>query len=241
MMKRILSGWFLASAFITGSASAADQSVATVPQWSWYTKNVAAYDWTGPYLGINGGGAWGRSAQSQVFLPALSSGDFDVRGGLVGGTAGFNLQVDRVVFGLEGDLDWMHISGSALCRLAAFRCTTQSDYLATGRARLGYAFPDHWLIYVTGGVAFGDINQSFSPAFAANSGTINNRVGWTAGAGIQFGLWTWQSSNWSIKFEYLYVNLGTFGCGIACSGIPGQVTDTTLRENIFRTGINYRF
>jgi outer membrane immunogenic protein len=240
MMKRNLIGWIVASAFISGSASAADLPAGTAPQWSW-DKNVEAYDWTGPYLGINGGGAWAQSDQSQVLPSALSSGNFDVWGGLVGGTAGFNLQVDRVVFGLEGDLDWMHISGSTSCRLAAFTCATQSDYLSTGRARLGYAFPNHWLGYVTGGVAFGDINQSFSPAIGANSGTISNRVGWTAGGGIQIGLWNSWSSHWSVKFEYLYVDFSTFSCTIACSGIPGLITNTTLQENIFRVGVDYRF
>jgi len=239
-MKQILAGLILGGALITNSASAADLPAAPAPQWSWY-QNVETYDWTGPYLGINGGGAFGRSDQTQVLPPVQSTGNFDIRGGLVGGTAGFNLQVDRTVFGLEGDLDWMHVSGAAACRLAAFTCATQSDYLATGRARLGYAFPAHWLGYATGGVAFGDINQSFSPVFGGNGGTINNRLGWTVGGGVQFGLWNTWSSHWSVKLEYLYVDLGRFNCTIACSGIPGQTTATTLQENIVRMGVDYRF
>jgi outer membrane immunogenic protein len=105
---------------------------------------------------------------------------------------------------------------------------------------LGYALPSHWLGYVTGGAALGDINQNFSPSSAGNTGAISNRVGWTVGGGIQIGLWNEWSSSWSVKFEYLYVDLGTFSCAIACSGISGQTTTTTLQENIFRMGVNYR-
>jgi len=133
------------------------------------------YDWTGFYLGINGGGAWGISSQNQILQPSQTTGNFDVSGGLVGGTIGFNLQIDQAVFGLEGDLDWANISGSTACR-NTFTCTTQSDYLATARARLGYAFLNSWLAYVTGGAAFGNIDQSFFPSVGTSTGTIS--TGW---------------------------------------------------------------
>jgi outer membrane immunogenic protein len=221
------------------TVAAADLPVpAATPQWSW-DRHVQAYDWTGPYVGINAGGTLGVSNQTQMFAPWSSTGAFDLRGGLLGGTAGYNVQLGNAVFGLEGDIDWVSSRGS--CRAGAIVCSTASDYLATGRARLGFTFQSNLVGYLTGGVAFGDVNQSFSPPLAGNTGTIGNRVGWTAGAGVQYAFWTPWSSNWSVKIEYLYVDLGTFSCPVACSGIPGQITNIRLWENVFRTGINYRF
>ena len=241
-MKRSLAGLLIVTALSAGrSAFAADIPPPAPPpaaQFQW-PVNVP-YDWTGFYVGINGGGVWGQSDQTQI--PALTtSGSFAVSGGLVGGTVGFNQQIDRVVLGLEGDLDWARIDGSAPCRLSAFTCSTDSTYLATVRARLGFAWPDHWLTYVTGGGAAGNVIQGFSPAAGSNSGTTSNNIGWTVGGGVQFALPNTWAGTWSIKFEYLYVDLGTFNCTIACSGVAGQTTNTTLDENIFRTGIDYRF
>jgi outer membrane immunogenic protein len=221
--------------------TAADIPMPTAtPEWSWQHR-LRDYDWTGPYVGINGGGTLGVSSQSQTLAPLSSTGNFDLRGGLVGGTAGFYIQLDRTVFGLDGDLDWANSRGSTTCRAGAFVCSTSTSYLATVRPLVGFAFQYNFLAYVTGGVAFGDMKQSFSPTLAGNNGTISERVGWTAGAGFQYALWNPRSSNWSIKFEYLYVDLGAFNCTIACSGINGQITNITLRENVFRTGINYRY
>jgi outer membrane immunogenic protein len=194
-------------------------------------------DWTGPYLGINGGAAWGTSRQDRTLAPGGSTGDFDISGGLAGGTVGYKFQLDNIVYGLEGDLDWAGIRGTAPCANPAFSCTTQNDYLGTTRAILGYSF-DRWLPYVTGGAALGDIRESFSPAIGANSGATSDRVGWTAGGGLAFRL----SRDWSANLEYLYVDLGTFSCNnVACSGVSPQTINTRLFENLFRAGIQYRF
>jgi outer membrane immunogenic protein len=240
-MRRAHILWLIAGLLGTDSASAAELPVwPPAPSGAPYA-NVAAYDWTGPYVGINGGWAWGQSRQDQTLPPVLSTGDFNASGGLVGGTVGFNLQVGRFLYGLEGDLDWADIRGNTVCRLGAFVCTTQSDYLATARARVGVAWSGGFLTYVTGGAALGSINQSFTPAVGTNNGTTSNQVGWTVGGGLEIGLWNWMSSNWAVKFEYLYVDFPAFSCSIACSGIAGQTTNTTLTESIFRAGINYRF
>jgi outer membrane immunogenic protein len=214
---------------------------AAAPDWVWsWDRPVQAYDWTGPYVGINAGGTLGTSSQTQMLPPFSSTGSFDLRGGLVGGSAGFNVQVGRTVFGLAGDIDWVSSKGSTTCRAGAFVCSTATDYLATARALAGIAVQSNLVGYVTVGAAFGGIDQSFSPPLLGNNGATNNRVGWTAGGGVQYAFWTPWSSNWSIKFEYLYVDLGTFSCPVACSGIAGQTTNIRLWENVFRTGINYR-
>jgi outer membrane immunogenic protein len=154
---------------------------------------------------------------------------FDVSGGLIGGTVGYNWQFGGAVIGAEGDIDWSGIKGttSVLC---APGCETRNRWLATARARLGYGF-DRFLPYLTGGLAVGDINVT-RPGLPG--GNISN-AGWTVGAGLEVGL----VSNVSLKAEYLYVDLGNFNCGLNCALAPtGNVSFTT---NIFRGGANLRF
>ena len=107
------------------------------------------YNWTGFYVGINGGGGWGNSQWDGI-------NKFDVSGGLIGGTIGYNWQVGQIVVGAEGDIDWSGIKGSTNV-LCAAGCETRNTWLATVRGRLGYAF-DRFLPYVTAGLAVGDIN-----------------------------------------------------------------------------------
>src|SRR5690242_20843085 len=82
------------------------------------------YNWTGFYVGINGGGGWGRSDFSDPF----ATGSFNTSGGLVGGTVGYNWQMGQVVFGLEGDVDWSDIRGSTLCG-GVTGCEVRNDWL----------------------------------------------------------------------------------------------------------------
>jgi outer membrane immunogenic protein len=184
---------------------------------------VPVYNWTGFYIGINGGGAWGDSKWDSV-------GNFDVSGWMVGGTVGYNWQVYQWVFGLEGDADWTNISGStsAAC---AFGCNTKNTWLATVRGRVGYSF-DRFLPYITGGLAVGNIKPS-QPGFA---GADDSNAGWTLGGGLEFVI----AGNWTAKAEYLYVNLGKFNCGLGCGNgfNPDNVSFTT---HLVRGGVNFRF
>ena len=178
-----------------------------------------AYNWTGFYVGINGGGGWGRS---EFTGPFATGGSFDTSGGLVGGTIGYNWQMGQVVFGLEGDGDWSGIKGSAFC--GGTVCETRNDWLATARGRLGYAF-DRFLPYVTGGAAFGNIKTNIAGVGSAD----DTRTGWTAGGGVEYGL----GGPWTIKAEYLHVDLGDGG------SVLGSTAD--FRTDIVRAGLNYRF
>src|SRR6516225_6166070 len=101
-----------------GALAIASQSVAADLSRPVYTKAPPPpplYSWTGCYLGIEGGGAWGRSDQiagGPLGFGSLSGGGYDVSGGLVGGTAGCNYQVNSWVLGVEGDMSWVDKSGS---------------------------------------------------------------------------------------------------------------------------------
>jgi outer membrane immunogenic protein len=186
---------------------------------------VPAYaNWSGAYVGVNVGYGFGKSDWA---FPAVSPSP---KGALAGVTLGYNYQTGVWVWGLEGDWDWSGVKGDADCTAFGLgTCTTKNDWLATARARLGYAGWNNWLPYITGGVAFGDIKASTALGDASKT-----KVGWAAGAGIEYAM----MANWSLKAEYLYADLGTFDCGITC-GLPSD--NVSFKANLIRGGLNYRF
>lgn len=219
MKKYLLAG--LAALTTIGSASAADLTYRRPP------PPVAApiyspyYNWTGFYLGINGGGGWGSSTWDGI-------GSFSMSGGLIGVTGGYNYQINQFVIGAEADLDWSGIKGSN--NGCFFGCETRNAWFGTLRGRLGYSF-DRFMPYLTAGLAFGDIraNTSFLPG-----GSITN-AGWTVGAGFEVAL----IGNVTAKAEYLYVGLGDFNCGLNCGLLPNS--NVSYYTNVLRGGINFRF
>ncbi|MFZ0846157.1 MAG: outer membrane protein [Pseudolabrys sp.] len=217
MKRLVLAGIGALAAMTTiGSANAADLSRRPMPAKA--PAYVQAYNWTGGYVGINGGYGFGRSDTSIPF----ATGGFNTSGGVVGGTVGYNWQMGQTVFGLEGDLDWTHIRGNAACGIA--NCETRNDWLGTARGRLGYAF-DRFLPFVTGGAAFGDIKNTISTVGSSTA----NKAGWTVGGGLEAAL----TGPWTAKVEYLYVDLGR---GASLAG-----ADTRFNTNLVRAGVNYRF
>lgn len=216
-MKKILLATVAFIAFGTVSASAADiqRRVAAPARAPVVVSQV--YNWTGPYVGLVGGYGWGTSSFSAP-LP----GSFDLSGGTVGGTLGYNWQVNQAVFGLEGDLAWSNIRGSGVC--GGLSCSTRNNWLGTVRARAGIA-ADRFMPYVTGGFAFGNIKTSV----AGFSDSTSTKTGWTLGAGVEAAL----VGPWTAKLEYLYVDLGRGG------SIGGS--DASFKTNIVRAGLNYRF
>jgi outer membrane immunogenic protein len=194
----------------------------SAPRRWWASRLRPVYNWTGFYIGINGGGGWGTSSWS-------STGSFGTSGGVVGGTVGYNYQINQIVLGAEGDVDWAGLSGNTVTSCPA-GCTTKDTWLATARARVGYA-ADRFLPYVTGGAAFGDIRASMPGAPGASA----SNAGWTIGGGVEAAI----AGNWTAKVEYLYVDLGNFNCGTSCGA--AAVNDVSFRANLLRGGINYRF
>jgi len=221
-MKHILfaSAGVLAMVGLIGSANAAD-----LPRQMPVKAPIYApmYNWTGLYIGINGGGAFGRSRWN-------STGGFDTSGGMVGGTVGYNWQFGTWVLGLEGDIDWANIKGSTNTVLCPGGCSTENTWLGTARGRVGYAF-DRWLPYITGGAAFGDV-QATHPGF---TGMTNTQVGWTVGAGVEFAI----ANNWTAKVEYLHYDLGSFNCGLNCNGFLAD--NVKFNADAIRGGVNFRF
>lgn len=177
--------------------------------------------WTGFYVGLNGGYGFGKSNWD---VPAVS---ISPKGALFGVTAGYNFQTGTWVWGLEGDIDYSGMKGTASC--PGGDCETKNSWLGTVRGRIGYAGWNNWLPYITGGLAMGDIKASRSTGSATKT-----KIGYALGAGVEYALMT----SWSVKLEYLYADLGKFDCGISC----GATTDNvSFKANIIRAGINYRF
>ena len=220
-MKRLFLA-LVSVAALTGTAAAAD--LARPAPAPYYKAPVMApmFSWTGFYIGLNGGGGFGRSTWD-------SRGSFNTSGGVIGGTVGYNYQVGQAVVGVEGDIDWANIRGTTN-NACALGCKTSDSWLSTVRGRLGYA-ADRFMPYITGGVAFGDVKAT-TPGFV---GASNDRAGWTLGAGLEYAV----AQNWSLKAEYLYVDLGKFNCGAACgAAVTDNVSFTT---NLVRAGVNYHF
>ena len=170
------------------------------------------YNWTGLYVGINGGGAFGTTAWTSV--PDATGGRSNVSGGLVGGTAGYNLQTgEPYVLGAEADMDWSSLRGAISPTIAPMGCAPAgceitNPWLATLRLRFGYAF-DGIMPYLTGGAAIARLNAQ-GPV--GTEGADN--LGWIAGAGVEFVI----TGALRAKVEYLYVDLNGFSCGNSCNG-----------------------
>ncbi|MBR0788822.1 porin family protein [Bradyrhizobium manausense] len=263
---------FLLAAAIAALGTASVQAADLAAHYAKAPMMATAYSWTGFYVGGNVGGQWGSAnaatttldppltyfATSSVPVIAAVGAQRINSSSVTGGfTAGYNWQVSNAVFGLEGDINYFGFkggaSGSAIypcCAPTSFTINSQvsADWLATIRGRIGFLATPSWLIYATGGVAIADVkgNFNFTDTFAAatESGAIRDtRVGWTAGVGGEYAV----GNGWSLKAEYLYVDLGRVGmtsnnlfAGIAR---PTQTFNHSfdITSNIVRVGVNYKF
>jgi outer membrane immunogenic protein len=233
-MKRTLTAAAVVLA-ISGQARAADlpQPGAPIP------SLPTVYNWNGIYVGVNAGFGTGNSNWSDG--PVGTTGSFPISGYLVGGTVGVNYQIGQYVFGIEGDGDWTNLHGGSGSTCGATSdlvppptgCQTQSEWLATVRSRVGYAF-DRILIYGTGGAAFGNIQTGLIPPSTFDSST---EAGWTVGAGLEVAF----AQNWTAKVEYLFVDLPDAACTTVgnCGGAAGSIV--SFNENIVRAGVNFKF
>ena len=249
-----------------------------------YTKApvVAVYNWTGLYVGGTVGGGWQRSHTDYsadpgsflgpaLFGPAL---DFGVLArstsqsgaGVLGGvTLGYNWQRSAVVLGVEGDWSWTGLKATSVttpvpcCAFPALTTTTETrtDWLATLRGRIGILAAPQTLLFVTGGLALGEIKTSTNVAASSGGSTCANnalcaagsasatRAGWTAGAGLEQGF----AGNWTVKVEYLHYDLGSVSHTATEAspafpvffGQPVLNVNTKVSGEIGRVGVNYRF
>ncbi len=255
------------------AASAADMSVKAPP-----LPAAAVYNWTGFYVGGNLGAGFadgsytlspdgcfltGVCGGSTAFNPlrtvTVNNSATFFTGGL---QAGYNWQAGRWVFGVESDINyngWNATSNNVLVLPAPLVGTltssvnTKLNWFGTLRGRIGGTITPNWLLYATGGLAYGGVSSSTVAAFSAPPGDTyagtasDTKVGWTIGGGTEW----YFAPGWSAKAEYLYVDLGKLnyldGCAAPaafCTAIapgPAYATSVQFREHVARVGINYHF
>ncbi len=245
-------------------------------------------NWTGFYVGVNEATSIGHDRAHEtvslnptgivggVVPPGITNPLTDVwhtespTGFMAGGQAGFNWQTGSLVFGGEADWDWSgqrdscsnvnFIASTVTAAPAAIGLTDSQklDWLATARGRIGWT-ENCFLWYVTGGVAWGRVESSYSfqgtqalgtilfPTAPFAASTSATKTGWTVGGGVESTMsWLGLSNRWSSKFEYLYVDLGSISnsFSIPVAGAAGTYTfssSSQIRDHIVRFGINYRF
>lgn len=256
--------------FVTlSSATAAD--LAARP----YTKAPAVvasvYNWTGFYVGVNAGYAWGRSDLGTVLdltsswiaegapfrneFVALSNRRLNPAGATGGVQIGTNWQSGAWVLGLEADANASDLGARAIFTgpnpptTRTFNESIRNDWLVTARGRAGYAV-DRTLLYVTGGLAVGGVEGSWDltsgNGYAKTGSVSDTRVGWTVGAGVEHAF----TANWTVKLEYLYTDLGTVN--YTSTYVPGSTfappgsnyvehISQDLTFHTVRAGLNYKF
>lgn len=208
--------------FLAGAASAALLTFATaamaadLPAYEpapAVAAPVPSFSWTGAYVGVQAGYAWGDT----------NLGGVKPKGYVVGGYAGYNFQLDNspVVVGVETDFNYADIddrSGGA---------KSSSDWTGATRGRVGYAF-DHFLVYGAGGVAYADREVRVA-GVGKDSKTA---IGWTAGGGLEYAA----TDNVLVRAEYRYTDLGSdkFKFG-------GATTKSDYTEHRVLAGVAYKF
>ena len=257
MLKKVL---FASAAILLGAQAAHAADIAP-----------AAPDWTGFYLGLNGGYGGGTfdypmnftasyappASDTQAAAPNTLDYDFgaDVTAGgfFGGGQIGYNYQIDNFVLGVEGDIAGTNIEGKV--RLysdtanAEVSGHSEVDWFATARLRGGYAATSNLLLYVTGGLAWGSVTSGYDADLgrfgSLSDSTTNSHMGWTLGGGFEYAV----TENLSLKTEYLYVDLGkqkvqSFDLA-EMANIDNVAADLTIHEDIafstVKAGINWRF
>jgi outer membrane autotransporter protein len=219
---------------------------------------VTAYNWTGFYIGGNFGVINAKSRwELPVFPGFVTSPGFN--GPMVGGQIGYDYQFGKWVVGVEGMASWADAHGAG-CPFFFNNCEAKMNWLATGTARLGYALTDRSLVYVKGGVAAGEVevavtcntdSQPLIPiAFnvgCPRSAAKDTQVGYTVGFGSEFAL----TSNWTVKGETNYFDLGTsryvtsggqtFAGAVVTPTLGGNTIDVRNHGFNALVGVNYRF
>jgi outer membrane immunogenic protein len=219
-----------------------------------YTKAppmiAAVYDWSGFYIGANGG--WGTShncytntAVAGVAFAPAGEGCHDADGGTVGGQVGYRWQSGAFVFGLEAQGNWADFQGSnaSLLSFGGFPAGTTSnrtkiDAFGLFTGQVGYAW-NNALLYVKGGAA---VTDSRYEGIVTGSGALIDRAsdtrwGGTVGVGLEYGF----APNWSAAVEYDHLFMGTQNYLFTTAGLNSRNDDVRQDADLITARVNFRF
>ena len=221
-----------------------------------YTKAPPApvipiYDWSGFYIGADGGGGWSHKCWDVTSfrgpVAPFSEGCHDATGGVVGGQVGYRWQSASWVFGLEAQGDWADLRGSNVS-LFIPNWTNNSKIEALGlfTAQVGYAW-NNVLWYVKGGAAVTDDKYigTVTATGALFDSASETRWGGVVGTGLEFGF----APNWSVAVEYDHLFMGNRGITTTSAGVlagipAGSIFRTdSIRQDVdmVTARINYHF
>ena len=249
-MKRVLLGALGLLAFAAAPAAAADLPAKV------YTKAPAVvpvpiYNWSGFYIGLNGGGGWSRKCWDLtnalgVAVPSISEGCHTATGGLVGGQVGYRWQSANWVFGLEAQGDWANLTGSNVSLLTApftiFNNNTKVDAIGLFTGQVGYAW-NNVLWYVKGGAAVTHDKYYGQLLGITFDNASETRWGGAVGTGVEVGF----APNWSVAFEYDHLFMGThsdtFTAAPVAAPIVGLSRIDSIRQDVdmVTARVNYHF
>jgi outer membrane immunogenic protein len=244
-------------AAVSAPAFAADMALKAPP------APAPVWSWNGWYVGLNVGGSFGKASDSVSFagVPIATAGSQSLNGVIGGGQIGYNVVNNNWLFGLEADIQGSgeRNNDPALASLlfspvvlfapvtGTLGVNEKLDWFGTVRGRLGVLASPNWLLYATGGLAYGGVQTNETMTFTgtvtgSNSNSFNTtRAGWTVGAGVEAVL----GNNWTAKLEYLYMDFGTFSNTWAVPGAGAAFTpvgfSSHLTDNLVRVGVNYHF
>jgi outer membrane immunogenic protein len=244
MMKKFLLGTvgLVALGMAAGPASAAD--LAARPVYKAPPMVAPIYDWSGFYIGANGG--WGESHSCLDFFDAtgvdFANGCSNRSGGVVGGQFGYRWQASQWVFGLEAQGDWADLSNTRLSLIdPTFSTQTKTDGIGLFTGQIGYAW-NASLFYFKGGAAVTDNRFSILSTLggielASASAT---RWGGTVGVGWEYGF----APNWSAGIEYDHLFMGNSNNSFSVvNPIRAAFINDRISQDVdmLTLRINYRF
>ncbi|MBB3810503.1 outer membrane protein [Pseudochelatococcus contaminans] len=240
MIKYFLASVAALGLMASGTAFAADMPIQNYEPMAPIATPI--FTWTGFYVGANAGYAWNSNDDDKYFGSTYYSGGNNDDGGFTGGAqAGYNLQFGQFVVGVEADINYADLKGKD--NTLAWEPSSGSlggsqssvEWYGTVRGRLGFAI-DQALIYATGGLAYGGggNDRSFVYNDAIFKAKNDIRMGWVAGAGIEYAF----TDNISARIEGLYVNLGKEEANYFA---PVQLNRKDTEFGVVRAGLNYKF
>lgn len=195
---------------------------------------------SGAYIGLQTGFG---SLRSKVSGDTGSLSDND-RGFTIGEHSGYNIQCDDTLFGIESDFSYFGAENNMDCGGCgedgqSFK--SELNWFSTVRGRLGYVGFENTLLFVTAGLAYANVDHTFTD-FDEEFSQKNSdtRFGWTAGGGVEF----LRDANWTFRADALYVDLGTENRTYTTDGCDGPCTATASWNDTFwvaRLGLTYHF